>query len=104
MKELIASENYDLLIVDANSLIYRTHYAALQSNLTWRGLPVAATYGFFNILLKTVQMYPTKYLALCWDVSKQTFRNELFPEYKAGRAPMPEELKVQLPLVMRRMI
>lgn len=99
MKELIDSENYDLLIVDANSLIYRTHYAALQSNLTWRGLPVAATYGFFNILLKTVQMYPTKYLALCWDVSKQTFRNELFPEYKAGRAPMPEELKVQLPLL-----
>lgn len=95
----MASTKYDLLIVDANSLIYRTHFASAHSQLSTDGQAMGATYGFFNILLKVMQSYPTPYLAFCWDVAKETFRNKLYKDYKSTRVSMPEELASQIPLV-----
>lgn len=93
------SKNYDLLIVDANSLIYRTYFASARTDLSVQGQAVGATYGFFNILLKALQSFSFANVAFCWDVAKKTFRNEIFADYKATRESMPEDLKSQIPLV-----
>lgn len=93
------TNTYDLLIVDANSLIYRTYFASARTDLSVQGQSVGATYGFFNILLKTLQSYKFAYVAFCWDVAKHTFRNEIYADYKANRESMPEELASQIPLV-----
>lgn len=95
----MSTNTYDLLIVDANSLIYRTYFASARTDLSVQGQAVGATYGFFNILLKTLQSYEFANVAFCWDVAKNTFRNEIYADYKANRESMPDELASQIPLV-----
>lgn len=94
------SENdYNLLVVDANSIVYRTYYASGSNNMSLNGQPIGAVYGFFNILLKAMQQYPTAYLAVCWDLKGPTFRHEQYSDYKGTRAPMPDDLALQIPLL-----
>ncbi|MRR31339.1 DNA polymerase I, partial [bacterium] len=60
-----------------------------------RGEPTAGIYGFANILLRLLEVDKPEYLAVAFDTGK-TFRNELFPQYKATRAKMPDDLRPQI--------
>lgn len=84
-----------LVIVDGNSIFYRSFYALpLLSNSD--GEYSNAVYGFAIQVLNIIQNIKPKYLVVAFDAAKHTFRNDLFDGYKATRKPMPTELKSQL--------
>ena len=83
-------------LIDGFSLLYRAFYALPQSISTSSGLPTNALYGFTSMILKLLDTEEEVGLGVVWDAGKPQFRMEIFPEYKAQRSAMPEELKVQL--------
>ena len=86
------------LIIDGSSIFYRAFYAL--PNLTApSGEPTGAVVGFANIILKVLREYSPDFVAVALDTAKETFRNEIFPEYKATRPKMPDDLAAQLPLL-----
>ena len=86
-----------VLLFDGHSHAYRAFYG-IPELTTRTGQPVNAVYGFWRILLRTLRDYPSAYVAVVFDAGGDTFRHELYPEYKANRKPMPEELSSQMPL------
>ena len=87
-----------LFIIDATALCYRAFYA-LQNLSTTYGQPTNAVYGFHNILLKLLREQKPQYLAVCFDVSRETFRTKKYAEYKSNRPPMPDGLSSQMALI-----
>ncbi len=83
-------------LVDGYSLLYRAFYALPQTITTKSGLPTNALYGFVSMLLKLLEADEEVGVAVVWDAGMPEFRTEIYPEYKAHRSAMPEELKVQL--------
>ncbi|HEV2092479.1 MAG TPA: DNA polymerase I [Rubrobacter sp.] len=83
-------------LIDGYSLLYRAFYALPQSISTSSGLPTNALYGFTSMILKLLESEEEVGLGVVWDSGKPQFRMDVFPEYKAQRSAMPEELKVQL--------
>ena len=83
-------------LIDGFSLLYRAFYALPQSISTSSGLPTNALYGFTSMILKLLDTEEQVGLGVVWDSGKPQFRMEIFPQYKAQRSAMPEELKVQL--------
>ena len=87
-----------LYLIDGHALAYRAYFALMATGARFQsrsGEPTAATYGFTNILLSILDREKPEYLAIAFDTGK-TFRNEMFPDYKATRAKMPDELKPQI--------
>jgi DNA polymerase-1 len=89
-----------LYLIDGHALAYRTYFAltagAPNDRLqTAAGEPTAGIYGFASVLLRLLDQEKPEYLAVAFDTGK-TFRNELFPGYKATRAKMPEDLRPQI--------
>jgi DNA polymerase-1 len=87
-----------LYLIDGHALAYRAYFALLSSGQRFRtssGEPTAATFGFVNILLSLLEKEKPDYLAVAFDTGK-TFRNERYPEYKATRAKMPDDLIPQI--------
>ena len=87
-----------LILFDGHSLAYRSYYA-IRELTTQSGQPVQAVYGFWRALLRTIRAYPSSYVAVAFDAAGPTFRHEAYPEYKATRKPMPDDLASQLPLI-----
>ncbi len=96
-----------LYLVDGSGYIFRAFHALPQFSRKSDGLPTGAVAGFCNMLWKficetkadgAVAGAPT-HLAVIFDASERTFRNDLYPEYKAHRPPPPPELVPQFPLV-----
>ena len=85
-------------IIDANALIHRGFHA-LPPLMTKEGVLVNAVYGFANILLKVLKDIKPAYVAVCFDVSKETFRSEMYEDYKAHRESGPDELYAQIDMV-----
>src|SRR5215468_5810664 len=85
----------DLVLVDGSSYVYRAFHA-LPPLSNSRGEPTGAVHGVLNMLVKFVKEYPPKQIAVVFDASGRTFRDELFAEYKAHRAPMPNDLRSQI--------
>jgi DNA polymerase-1 len=83
-------------LIDGYSLLYRAFYALPQSISTTSGLPTYALYGFTSMVLKLLDSEEEVGLGVVWDAGIPTFRLEVFPEYKAHRSAMPDELRVQL--------
>src|SRR5215210_4955509 len=83
-------------LIDGYSLLYRAFYALPQSIATTSGLPTNALYGFTSMVLKLLAEDEEVGIGVIWDSGKPAFRMEVYPEYKAHRSSMPEELKVQL--------
>jgi DNA polymerase-1 len=83
-------------LIDGYSLLYRAFYALPQSISTSSGLPTNALYGFTSMLLKLLDSEEEVGLGVVWDGGMPKFRMEIFPEYKAQRSAMPEELRSQL--------
>jgi len=86
------------MLLDSNGLIYRG-YHALPPLTTSKGELVNAVFGFCSILLRGIQDLQPEYVAACFDLPGPTFRHEQFADYKATRAPMPDDLRSQFPLV-----
>lgn len=87
-----------LLLVDGNSLFHRAYHAVPRLE-TGKGELVNAVFGFFSILLYSLEKEQPLRIAVAFDKGKKTFRNQMFAAYKAHRPPAPEELYPQLPRV-----
>ncbi|MGH9430064.1 MAG: DNA polymerase I [Terriglobia bacterium] len=91
-----------LFLIDALSLVFRAFYAPMQMALVSpAGLPTKAIYIFVRTLRKIIKDHCPDYIAVAFDLSAPTFRDQLFATYKAQRPPFPEDLSVQLPFVRR---
>lgn len=87
------------LLIDGNNIVFRAYYAFQNQRLRTRdGQPTGALYGFLRMMLKMLKERQPDYLAVAFDTSRDTFRRQLYPEYKAKRKPVPEDLLEQLPL------
>lgn len=88
-----------LYLIDGHALAYRTYFAmtatAGDSMRTSKGEPTAAIFGFMSVLFRLLEKEKPEYLAVAFDTGR-TFRNDIFPEYKATRAKMPDELRGQI--------
>lgn len=94
----MVSNSDDLFLVDGSGFIFRAYHALPP--LTRRdGTPVGAVMGFCNMLLKLLLDHPQAKIAVVFDTSRQTFRTEIYPAYKANRPPPPEDLIPQFPLI-----
>ena len=95
-----------LVLLDGYSLMYRAFHA-LQTPMTAPdGTPTNAVHGFMMMLLKVLEEEQPDAMAVAFDVSKHTFRSDLYAGYKANRKPMPEDLRRQDPIIrelVRRM-
>jgi DNA polymerase-1 len=89
-----------LLLVDGHSLAYRAFYALPLDNFaTSSGQPTNAVFGFTSMLINAIKDEKPTHLAIAFDVSRETFRKEMFADYKANRAKSPDEFRSQLPLI-----
>jgi len=88
-----------LHLIDGHALAYRAYFALSAGGggrwMTSSGEPTAGVYGFTSVLLRLLEQEDPDYLAVAFDTGK-TFRDEIFPEYKATRAKMPEDLRPQI--------
>ncbi|MEY9932061.1 DNA polymerase-1 [Catenulispora sp. GP43] len=89
-----------LLLLDGHSLAYRAYYALKEADLrTTTGQPTGAVQGFTSMLINTLRDEQPTHVAVAFDVSRQTFRTEKFPEYKANRSASPDDFKSQIGLI-----
>ncbi|MEB0140439.1 MULTISPECIES: DNA polymerase I [unclassified Undibacterium] len=84
-----------LLLVDGSSYLYRAFHA-MPDLRNPQGEPTGAIYGMINMLRRLRSDYPAAYMACVFDAKGKTFRDDLYPEYKAQRAPMPDDLRLQI--------
>jgi DNA polymerase-1 len=87
--------SHTLLLVDGSSYLYRAFHA-LPDLRNPEGQPTGAMYGVINMLKKLRKDYPTAYAACVFDAKGKTFRDDWYPEYKAQRPSMPEDLACQI--------
>ena len=86
-----------LLLIDGHSMAYRAFFALPVENFrSSKGQPTNAIYGFGSMLLNLIINEKPTHIAVAFDVSRKTFRTEMFPEYKATRAATPDEFRSQL--------
>ncbi|HEX2361601.1 MAG TPA: DNA polymerase I [Jiangellaceae bacterium] len=89
-----------LLLLDGHSLAYRAFYALPVENFsTTTGQPTNAVYGFTSMLINVMRDEKPTHVAVAFDVSRYTFRNEAYAEYKANRTTSPSEFSGQVSLV-----
>ena len=89
-----------IYLIDGSALVYRSHFAFIRNPLiNSKGQLVSAIYGFMNALFALLIKDQPEYLAVVMDTKEKTFRHEQFPEYKATREKMPDELAEQLPVI-----
>ena len=86
-----------LVIIDGSSLLYRAFYAL--PILSYNGIPTNAVMGFLNMLYDIYKKMDPEYVAVSFDKSKDTFRSELYTDYKSTRKPAPPELIPQFDLI-----
>ncbi len=87
-----------LLAIDGNSIINRAFYG-IKLLSTKEGVYTNAVYGFINILNRLLETESPDGVAVAFDLKKPTFRHKKYAEYKAGRRPMPDELRTQFPVL-----
>lgn len=87
-----------LLLIDGNSIINRAYFAIQPLNDV-EGRNVNAVYGFANILFKAIKDYSPDKLVVAFDLRGHNFRKDLYPEYKANRKGMPDDLAAQMPIL-----
>lgn len=102
MEPMTFGKGCHLYLIDGSSFIFRAFHALPPLTRASDGLQIGAVSGFVNMLWKMVQDNkgsdaPT-HVAVVFDKGSYTFRNEIYPEYKANREEMPEELRPQMPL------
>jgi DNA polymerase I len=84
-----------LYLIDGSSYIYRAYYA-IRHLSSPQGFPTNAIYGFTQMLLKVLKDRSPDHVAVVFDAGRHTFRNDIYPEYKANRLAMPDDLRPQI--------
>jgi 5'-3' exonuclease len=90
------------MLVDGMALLFRAFYATAvngQFMINSQGVPTNAVNGFVKHFFTAVSSFKPSHVAVCWDMGSKTFRNEIFPDYKANRGEAPIELIPQFDLV-----
>jgi DNA polymerase-1 len=87
-------EKPTLYLIDGSSYIFRAYYAIRHLSNS-KGLPTNAVYGFTSMLFKFLKDYEPTHLAIVFDSKGKTFRDEIYPLYKANRSEPPEDLVPQ---------
>ncbi|MGE3513409.1 MAG: DNA polymerase I, partial [Vicinamibacterales bacterium] len=95
-----------LYLIDGSSQMYRAFHAPIRTSegaplRDAQGRPTNAVYIFVTMLRKLVKEHAPQLIAASFDLPGRTFRDDLAADYKANRAPMPDELAAQIPLVHR---
>ena len=88
-----------IILVDGNNLLFRSYFATAYQGVIMKnskGFPTNALYGFINMMNKIIKDENPSYIMVAFDKGK-TFRHDKYDDYKAGRAAMPDELKLQFP-------
>ena len=88
-----------IILVDGNNLLFRSFFATAYQGTIMRnskGFPTNALYGFINMMNRIIKEENPSYIMVAFDKGK-TFRHDKYDDYKAGRAAMPDELKLQFP-------
>lgn len=89
-----------LFLLDAYALIYRAYYAFIKNPVyNSKGLNTSAILGFTNTLLEVLEKQTPTHIGIAFDPSEPTFRNEIYPEYKANREQMPEDIRESIPYI-----
>ena len=91
-----------LFLLDGMALVYRAHFAFIRNPIrTSKGVNTSAVFGFTTTLLDLLEKQQPTHLGLVFDTDQPTFRHIEYPEYKAQRDEMPEELSAAIPMVRR---
>ena len=85
-----------VILVDGSSYLYRAFHAMPGLNNS-EGQPTGAVYGVVNMLKSLLKEYQPDRIGVVFDAKGKTFRNDLYPDYKANRPPMPDEMRSQIP-------
>jgi len=94
------TERPRLLLLDGHSLAYRAFFALPVENFqTTMGIPTNAVYGFTSMLINQLRDEQPTHIGVAFDVSRKTFRNETYAEYKAGRSESPSDFRGQVSLI-----
>ena len=92
----------DLYLIDGMALAYRGHFAFIRNPLkNSKGFPTSAIYSFLATIRRIIDAEGATEIVVVFDTDRETFRKDIYPEYKAHRPPMPEELKLQIPEIYR---
>ena len=99
------SNSEQLVLVDGSGYIFRAYYALPPMHRS-DGLPVNAIFGFCNMLLKLIEDIQSEKggkvsIAVIFDAARETFRNTIYPEYKANRSDPPEDLIPQFDIIKK---
>ncbi|MCK5881188.1 MAG: DNA polymerase I [Sinobacterium sp.] len=86
-----------IVLVDGSSYLYRAFHAMYKADLrTQSGQPTGAVRGVVSMLKSLEKQYPKSVIAVIFDAKGKTFRDDIYPEYKAQRPPMPDDLRLQI--------
>ena len=91
-----------LFLLDGMALVYRAHFALIRNPImNSKGMNTSAIYGFVNTMLEIIDNHAPTHLGVAFDTKEPTPRHKIFPEYKAQRDAMPEDLAIAIPEVKR---
>lgn len=96
------SESKTVVLIDGHALAYRSYFALERTNMrNSQNVPTWAVYGFFKAFFDLLDHVQPDALAISFDVSRKSFRTEMFEDYKAHRPPMPDDMRTQMSLLRR---
>lgn len=96
------SQEKKLFLLDAYALIFRAYYAFISNPMTnSKGLPTSTVFGFALVLDEILRKEVPTHIAVVFDPPGPTFRNEMYPEYKANREATPEEIRQSVPYIKK---
>ena len=95
LTETSMATRYPLILVDASGYLFRA-YHALPKLTNSKGEATGALIGVLNMLRKLIETHRPEYLGVVFDAPGKTFRDDLYPDYKANRPPLPEDLREQI--------
>ncbi len=94
------SDKKTLILIDGHSLAFRVYYGLERTGMcTSDKTPTWAVYGFINAIFRLLQKIKPDAIAMSFDTGRKTFRTDMYPEYKANRESMPEDMRSQMGLI-----
>ncbi len=94
---IMSANTSPIILVDGSSYLYRAFFASQQADMrTSDGTPTGAVRLVTSMLRSLIKQYPQSPVAVVFDAKGKTFRDEIYPEYKAQRPPMPDDLRAQI--------
>jgi len=94
------TEAKTIYLIDGTAYIHRA-YHAIRGLTNSKGLPTNAIFGFTRMLMKLMEDRNPEYVGMFFDARGPTFRHAMYPDYKANRPPMPEDMAVQIPYIKK---